>query len=237
MLRVSEDLSELVVSPVAEGGGTRLGAVRRCSTEDTPGTVLSAALGETLSAPSRLLAAGQTHAAVLVGFPELEASEHELYRWPREEAERPASAWTGREAPPPADHRHTTVVQPATGQVSGDGTGQDSGDRTGQDSGDGTGQWRSGTGQDSGDRTGQWRSGTGQDSGGSGQDRSVGTGQDSGGSGTGQDSGSSGQDRSVGTGQDSGSSGQDRSVGTGQDSGGRGQDRTAYYLFLEAVIR
>ncbi|XP_043215151.1 von Willebrand factor A domain-containing protein 8-like isoform X2 [Amphibalanus amphitrite] len=116
VLRPSEDLSEMVLSPVTEGGGERLGSVRRCSVEDTPSTVLSAALGETLSAPSRLLTAGHAHAAVLVGFPELEASEHELYRWPRQEAEQPPVIG-GREAPPPSDHRHTTVVQPETGQV------------------------------------------------------------------------------------------------------------------------
>ena len=118
VLRVSEDLSDLTISPITEEGSPRLGPIRRCSIDDTPAPVLSSALGESLSAPSRLVAAAQTHAALLVGFPELESSEHELYRWPREEPDRPEIRGGGREAPPPSDQRHTTVVQPETGQVS-----------------------------------------------------------------------------------------------------------------------
>ncbi|XP_042236264.1 von Willebrand factor A domain-containing protein 8-like isoform X2 [Homarus americanus] len=72
--------------------------------------VLSSALGQQISAPSRLMVPPDALAAVAVGFPELDASENEIYVWERENLSLKTSPTT-------SDPTSFTVLLKDAGQV------------------------------------------------------------------------------------------------------------------------
>ncbi|KAG0722072.1 von Willebrand factor A domain-containing protein 8 [Chionoecetes opilio] len=79
------DDSEFVLHPVAQtpkdnGRHVTISSVAPHNLSDF---ILSSALKEQISAPSRLIAPQDALAAVAVGFPDLDASENELYVWER----------------------------------------------------------------------------------------------------------------------------------------------------------
>lgn len=77
--------SEFVLHPVsqtAKDGGRHI-AISTVAPYNLSDFVLSSALQQQISAPSRLIAPTDALAAVAVGFPELDASENEVYMWER----------------------------------------------------------------------------------------------------------------------------------------------------------
>jgi hypothetical protein len=62
-----------------------VGYISTCDSENLPFDMLSDALGQTISAPNRILCTNSTYAAVAVGFPELDRAASELYVWPRQD--------------------------------------------------------------------------------------------------------------------------------------------------------
>ena len=58
--------------------------ILRVTQDNMSDFVLSTALNQQISSPSRILAPDESLAAVTVGFPELDASENEVYVWERE---------------------------------------------------------------------------------------------------------------------------------------------------------
>ena len=71
-----------------------IGYITYCDSEDLPYDILSDALEQKLSAPNRVICTDATHAAIAVGFPELDRTTNELYVWPRDQKKQGSSANT-----------------------------------------------------------------------------------------------------------------------------------------------
>lgn len=72
------------ISQVSKENSCDLTAILRVTKSNLTDFILSGALGQQISAPSRMIAPGDSLAAVAVGFPELDASQNEVYVWERE---------------------------------------------------------------------------------------------------------------------------------------------------------
>ena len=74
-------------------------------------SILSKALQQNISAPSRILATNKNLAQIIVGFPELDSSENEIWAWERTKGLPPTLPY------PSAAPSSTTVIIPEAGQV------------------------------------------------------------------------------------------------------------------------
>ncbi|KAK7080894.1 von Willebrand factor A domain-containing protein 8 [Halocaridina rubra] len=86
LLRGEDDSCPQVLHPVNQKGNEdniSLTNILRSTHTNLSDFILSNALGQQISAPSRLLVPDEALAAIAVGFPELDASENEVYVWER----------------------------------------------------------------------------------------------------------------------------------------------------------
>ncbi|KAJ8898507.1 hypothetical protein PR048_003867 [Dryococelus australis] len=62
------------------------GPISSCALGQLEGDLLSRALGQSVSAPHRVLSTENSFATIVLGFPELDHSSNEVYVWPRRES-------------------------------------------------------------------------------------------------------------------------------------------------------
>ncbi|KAF4526552.1 hypothetical protein B566_EDAN009123 [Ephemera danica] len=94
--------------------GQGLAPIHAAATQDLGKFVLNKALGEQLNSPNRLFSTRDAHAALVVGFPELDHSDNEVYQWNRiEDYSSPPSA-ARRTA---GNHQKNTIILPNCGQI------------------------------------------------------------------------------------------------------------------------
>jgi hypothetical protein len=94
--------------------GNELGPVTLAATQDLNKFVLGKVLNQQVSSPNRLLATRDSHASLILGFPELDHSENEVYVWPRGPEPRVPPSAPRRT---PGNYQHEAVILHASGQV------------------------------------------------------------------------------------------------------------------------
>jgi len=99
---------------IGDNLSTLLGPINSSANEELSPFVLNKALGQSITAPNRLMSSRDSYAALAVGFPDLSGSDNDVYVWPRTQ-----SSYT----PPNAARRtsgneqESSIFLPKSGQV------------------------------------------------------------------------------------------------------------------------
>jgi len=82
------------IKPISQDAGVK--EILKVANDGLSDFGLKIALGETVSSPNTLMVAGGAHAAVAVGFPDLEFSKSEVHAWPAEDGDRGSNVSDGK---------------------------------------------------------------------------------------------------------------------------------------------